>query len=422
MKKMYKWTKFIWTLFFVIASMACSDDKERCVPNEEKPEHSAGALSPVRSYEEALALAQESIGIVDQARTRAASPRRIRAERGQCVTEKGTRNGESTTDTLMYIFNFENNAGFSVIAANRAIAPVLAVTEKGNYTHGVKTGVENFDYYMDLLTEQVASTPVFLGSMPDVPIRPEPQFKTEEVDIDESKGPFVEARWDQDACYGKYYTNTRCGCVTTAIAQIMSFYRKPETIACTVSKSPLYGQTIVLDWDEMMPAPITTDSEEQMAVLMREIGAKVGAKEKGSKGTVAYSEDVPKCVKAFGYSCSTGLESFKSSRVRAALDQGHPVYMAGLNVDKESGHAWVADGYHYTEKGTLYYEYQLVNDGIRSYYDYVLTDSTVKVSDLIHYNWGWSGYYNGYFSSSVPVSAGNYTYNNLRMILSIVRN
>ena len=39
----------------------------------------------------------------------------------------------------MYVFNFENNDGFSVIAANRAVDPVLAVAEKGNYTYGEPT-------------------------------------------------------------------------------------------------------------------------------------------------------------------------------------------------------------------------------------------------------------------------------------------
>lgn len=424
MEKMYKRMKFIWAFFFVIASVACSDDKERCVPNEEKSEDSAVVLSSTRSYEEALVLAQESIGIVDRAETRAASLRRIRAERGQCVTEKCTRNGESTTDTLMYVFNFENNAGFSVIAANRAIAPVLAVTERGSYTHGVKTGVENFDYYMDLLTAQVAATPTYPTIPPIAPIQPRPIIKTEEVDIDKSKGPLVSTRWSQSDFYGRYFTNNHCGCVTTAVAQIMSVYRKPETIACTISASPLYGQTVVLDWDAMTPVPRTTASQEQMAVLMREIGTEVGAKENGSKGTGAYSKDVPKCVKAFGYSCSTGLQSFESYRVRVALNQGRPVYVEGWDVNNPSlGHAWVADGYHYTEKGTRYYEQQLViYDDIHYVYDYVLVGDDVVFSDLLHYNWGWGGLCDGYFESSVPASAQGYTFSNLKMILSIIRN
>lgn len=423
MKKMYEWTKIIWSVFLAIASIACSDDKERCVPNEEKPENAAVVLSPTRSYEEALSLAQESIGIVERGETRAASLRRIRAERGQCVTEKVTRSGESTTDTLMYVFNFENDAGFSVIAANRAIAPVLAVTEKGSYTHGEKTGIENFDYYMDLLTAQVAATPTTFASLPEMPIQPIPKTKEEKVDIDESKGPLVQARWNQSGFYGRYFTNNLCGCVTTAVAQIMSFYRKPETIACTVSASPLYKQTVVLDWDAMTPVPKTTDSQEQMAVLMREIGTKVGAHEEDG-GTPAPSKNVPKCVKAFGYSCSTGLQSFESYRVRSALNQGHPVYIEGWDVNDSSlGHAWVADGYHYTEKGTRYYIETWVSDGGGfGHYEYVPDGENIVISDLLHYNWGWGGSSDGYFASSVPASAQRYTFSNLKMILSITWN
>ena len=157
-----------------VVSCAKIDDESSAVAPEQPARPTV--LLPTRSYEEALSLARKSIALVDRGQTRSATARSIRSERGQCVTTPSTRSGAGS-DTLMYVFNFENNDGFSVIAANRAVDPVLAVAEKGNYTYGEPTGVENFDFYMDAMAQSLAviKPPKF-----DT-IRTTPKFKTVEV-------------------------------------------------------------------------------------------------------------------------------------------------------------------------------------------------------------------------------------------------
>lgn len=149
-----------------VVSCAKIDDESSAVAPEQPARPTV--LLPTRSYEEALSLARKSIALVDRGQTRS-----IRSERGQCVTTPSTRSGAGS-DTLMYVFNFEDNDGFSVIAANRAVDPVLAVAEKGNYTYGEPTGVENFDFYMDAMAQSLAviKPPKF-----DT-IRTTPKFKT----------------------------------------------------------------------------------------------------------------------------------------------------------------------------------------------------------------------------------------------------
>lgn len=109
-----------------VVSCAKIDDESSAVAPEQPARPTV--LLPTRSYEEALSLARKSIALVDRGQTRSATARSIRSERGQCVTTPSTRSGAGS-DTLMYVFNFENNDGFSVIAANRAVDPVLAVAE-----------------------------------------------------------------------------------------------------------------------------------------------------------------------------------------------------------------------------------------------------------------------------------------------------
>ena len=124
-------------LFLTAAAMlsSCTDNyTAEILSADSAPELQVSAPSGrTRSYGEALEIARQSIGIVDGPEvTRAGKARTIRD--GRCVTRQSTRNdGIEQTDTLVYVFNFNDNAGFSIIAANRCVSPVLVVTEQGNY-------------------------------------------------------------------------------------------------------------------------------------------------------------------------------------------------------------------------------------------------------------------------------------------------
>ncbi len=382
-----------------------------------EPQQQRIVLTPTRSYEEALTLAQRSIAIVDKPATRALRPRAIRSTRGQCVTIPVTRNGESQADTLMYVFNFEGDNGFAVIAANRTVDPVLAVVENGNYTYGEQTGVENFDFYMDAMVLELkdrVKPPIF-----DTLIAL-PSFKTVEVDEERHCDPLVPVNWDQDGVYGAYADNGIAGCVAVAMGQIMTYHRHPSSITTTYPNNGFTqhcGETIVLDWGQLIAYPYVY----QVSALLREIGQKVGMDYKNENASGASPSKVPGGFRAFGFQCGS-YSAFDINSIWSELDKHRPIFMEGRrSTDTDKGHAWVGDGYIYTLKGKRYYTLQIVDDGIhKPYRDYVLTSSDVVMRSLIHYNWGWNGRFNGYFGTSSSVDVGDRTYINLRMLIPYI--
>lgn len=398
------------TFLALALAVSCSKFEEDAAPVDPKQ---PAAWSPTRSYDEALSLAQQSIALVDKGKTRSARSRRIVSRRGQCVTMPTTRGGQSLTDTLMYVFNFEDNDGFSVIAANRAVDPVLAVTEKGNYTYGEPTGVENFDFYMDLMAQGLSgmSKPIKIDTLHTMPM-----FKTVEVNESRSCDPLVPVNWGQESPYGDYCSNGISGCAATAIAQIMAFYRFPSLIMTTYTDAPHAGETIALDWTSMISYPYGY----QVPALMREIGQRVGMDYSNPNSSGANPNKVANCMRSFGYACSE-FANYNISTIRDNLDNWQPVYVIGYST--LGGHAWVADGYEYSRIGTQYYEWRLVDNdepGLIPHYEYVLTSSTVQTTNLVHYNWGWDGWCDGYFTPGNGVASGNgNTYNGLQMITSI---
>lgn len=406
----------------LLETASCSKTEEMNLPVSE-PETQVQHLivTPTRDYEEALAIAQQSIALVDRPATRAQRPRTIRSSRGQCVTVPATRNGESQTDTLMYVFNFEDDNGFAIIAANRAVDPILAVTEKGSYTYGEKTGVENFDFYMDVLTSglgDVVKPPIF-DTMITIPA-----FKTVEIDEERHCDPLILAQWGQDDVFGAYANNKKAGCAPVAMAQIMSYHQFPTTITTTYPDNGYTqhaGETIEVNWQNLIAFPWYN---YRASALLREIGERVHTDYISKSDSSGTSPDmIPRGFRAFGYNCSN-YSAFDFASIYSALDEQRPVLLGGDNqISGKGGHAWVADGYKYERKGTEYYELRIIDDGIRQYRDYVLVNSTVTTQKLLHYNWGWFGNANGYFAAknqcSIDVGEDHFDYQNIIALTSI---
>ena len=184
------------------------------------------------------------------------------------------------------------------------------------------------------------------------------------------------------------------------MGQIMATYKYPTLITTTYPNNGFtqhYGETIELDWEIMVVYP----SVYQIPALLREIGQKVGMDYSKSGESEAKVSKIPAGFRAFGFQCG-GYSAFDIGLIRSALDKHRPVFIDGRkSTNTKKGHAWVADGYIYTRKGTEYYELRIIDDGFRKpYRDYVKVSSNVVTTDLVHYNWGWDKSLNGYFAAN----------------------
>lgn len=409
MKKNVVQTSFqlFFTLSILCSFTSCSLRDDIVIP-QSPDEVNKIFLPPTRTYDEALAIAENSIKIIEGADTRQAVSRKICKDGSQCVTCLSTRGTTNDIDTLMYVFNFEDNAGFSLVAANRAISPLLGVAEKGNYTYGEKTGADNFDFYMEKLVDNLQG----IKPPPFDTLLTGPKFKNVEINEHSECPPLVSVNWNQNGVFGAYCGNRIAGCTAVAFAQIMSYYEYPNTFSTTYTGAPHAGETISIDWTSVKSNPYTF----QVSALLREIGERFIMDYSDSTSSGASPSDVPKGIRTFGYNCPLTYTSFSSEPIRTLLDNCRPVYVRGNESAKGRGHAWVADGYEYSRTGTEYYEWRVIDELFgKPIYDYVLVNSTVVTTDLLHFNWGWGKSYNGYYTAIDSRSAGGYTFQNNKM-------
>ncbi|MCF8368578.1 MAG: C10 family peptidase [Bacteroidales bacterium] len=292
-----------------------------------------------------------------------------------------SQNGEP----VYYIFNVGNDKGFIIISAEDHVYPVLGYAFEGSYSNDPGFDATNFNYWMDNYTNQIIYTRE--NSLPaDEYISASwsnllvPSSKPENFD---DVNPLLTTLWDQ----GTYY-NQLCpsdpsgpgghvwaGCVATAMSQVMKYHNYPDQgtgshsyyAAGYGTQTANFGAT-TYDWASM-PNQIYSNNVA-IATLLYHLGVSVDMQYSPS-GSGAYSSDARDAlVNYFGYSqnamllpkSSFPIETF-IYKLKNELNLNRPVYYSGSG--SAGGHAFVCDGY--------------------------------QGNDHFHFNWGWSGYANGYF-------------------------
>ena len=385
--------KFYLFVCLALFALACTENDISNVITLKKDDNSK---SSIRSFDEALEIAQASIVMVDgQAKTRAASPRKIALSESKVYKlDAKTRTSSEMNDTLMYVFNFENNQGFAIISANRNAEALIAVTEKGYYDPDIPSEVEGFNFYIEMAKE-------YLRLWPIDPIDPDSIYRDSIViapDYSLEVGPYVSVAWGQFSPEGELCPNGISGCTNTALAQIMSYYEYPASINITYNNTPYVEN---LNWSLMKshvtqhPYSNCSSQTTHMSIsqLHRQLGhlnnSQYAYNHTGTNSTV-YAKGT---MQGLGY--QTGdWNSYDIALAMNHLNANHLLLMIG-NVNSGGGHAWLSDGYLPYRQ----YVYRLEPIGIDG--AWVVTNVTPGTVVLYrcHMNWGWYGVYNGYFST-----------------------
>ena len=395
-------------IFAASTLFACTQDSidNLSVQTEEETE-AMNELPKRRTYEEALAVAQDAIGLLgENSTTRSGKPRSINTADVQYIVNTSSTRSTEEPDTLMYVFNYEDNAGFAVVSANRATEELIAVTEQGNYVAGEETGNGGFDLYMDMAEQYVAMAAEPLPGVggDDDGMEEFTEFRMF-VDRDTiTYGPYIPVRWGQDWPYNKACPiqngkRTKAGCVATAIAQIMTYYKHPTSMTIYDTYS-VYEQD--LDWTNINKHVYTESTASTVCsqctvsgwhnvigALVAQIGREVNMWYTDSVSS-AFSENVASALTSFGYTCDP-FRNYANTTVTSSIKSGKLVYMCGAVAGANIGHAWIVDGYRRV--------HALHRECIRPMSQLFWTELRRWTTDdyYYHINWGWNGDSNGYF-------------------------
>ncbi len=304
-------------------------------------------------------------------------------------------------------------SGFIIVSADDEVEPIIAFSENGKYdlttdnplasladkdlrqrTSYVrnrvksKSSTENEQYFAEMQSKWKSISAIIVSKASN---------GTTDSDMDEILvEPLLKTEWDQteaggNLCYN-YYTpnNYPCGCVATAMAQIMYYHQYPiDSIGAVSSSITIDGITETrttiggdgvggqYNWGAMQTTPnyyTSETSRKAIGALCYDAGVSVGmsytASGSGANTLNAGDAflDVFKYSNAIKGGNQNGID--KANLDKILISNLFATYPVMLGIDgNDGGHAIVADGYG-------------------------IDNST----DLYHLNMGWTGLYNLWYN------------------------
>ena len=305
-------------------------------------------------------------------------------------------------DSYIYVVNLIPK-GFILIAADDAATPIIGYSTSNNWQEKevpiqLQSMLENWNDQMHLIvTRQLPAdlaTSVMWSKYNRDAMTFEPNRNFRNV------SPLITSIWGQGTYYNAQTpSGTPVGCVATAMAQIMRYWAFPTVGQGSNSYNcPPYGVqsanfgTTTYNWAAMPNA--LNNHNASVATIGRHAGVAVNM-QYAPDGSGAYSTDVPAAlINYFKYKSTTQYKSRSSYSaqnwdilIKGELDNARPVYYSGSSTGS-GGHAFIVDGYTGTYPSATY-----------------------------HVNWGWYGYYNGYFAlASLNPGTDNFSNNQAAVI------
>ena len=284
---------------------------------------------------------------------------------------------QAETAASYYVFNVGEQEGFIVVSGDDRTPAILGYAVGGSFD--AANIPANMQAWLQGYEDQISKLDQYPAAQTSVASH-------------EAIAPLIKSTWGQGAPYNLMCpidpTNNEgsySGCVATAMAQVMNYYKYPEmtTAAIPAYTTDYYGFSMraiaktTIDWDNMLDQydESATEAQQQaVAQLMLLCGQSVKM-DYTAYGSYTYSNYVTTALsKYFGY--DKNVHYAIRNLYRAAewdnliyqeLQEGRPVIYRGSSL--RDGHAFIIDGYS--------------EDG------------------LYHVNWGWYGNYDSYFLLSV---------------------
>lgn len=338
---------------------------------------SARTLTP----DEALARLQTGDMPAKAAPLRVAKqPSQLRLAKTQ-ATENGT--------PAVYVFERTDRKGYLVLSADDSAQPLLGYSDSGSFP-------EQLPPAMQWWLEEYARQIEFNTSNQSAITMPR-----KEAEADERKAiePMLKTNWDQDAPYNsqcpKYGSvETYTGCVATAMAQVMKYWEYPKKGRNKISyNASTIGRRLSLDFslkefdwanmiDEYEDGRYNQQQADAVAYLMKACGYSVKM-DYGTDSSGALAMNISSALTHFfnydgniDYQLRAYYGAYEwEQMIYDNLNEVGPILYGGTST-LGGGHSFVCDGY----------------DG----------------NGYFHFNWGWTGMSNGYFSLDVlnPGSLG----------------
>lgn len=306
---------------------------------------------------------------------------------------KSMRMAAKNDDTLaFYVFSNGKDKGFTIVSGDDCMPEIVGYSDKGNYDDDElpENYISFMKAYRNLADRVTKGKAQALQNVEEAK-----RYRNASKSITAVSPLLGDIEWSQYAPFNNMcpqydgVNNAASGCVATAMAQIMAYYKYPAQLAQDIpgyekqwesntTKVATIAKTDgVYDWDNILAKYSSNGYSQEQADAVAKLVYHCGAAVQMGYGKVsgAYASPVP-LANYFGYDADLMQKVFRNSFtlfewtdiLDNELAAKRPVLYSGTS-SIEGGHEFVCDG--------------------------------KDDNGLYHINWGWNGRMNGYFDLAI---------------------
>ena len=409
-------------------------EKKKYVSENNLDELLAISSSPQRSKDEALAIARQFSTTSTRSNSMAKSQLSNDFDIDVVLAEQSPKTYSTNSDkivavdTMLYVLNRKDNNGFFIISGDKRLPDLLCHSFEGHLDKGNIDDDSGFSVFLSRLPAYYQSAldkfyarldsleALEQATEDDEPLtyrrrrrRPRPaRYRYEYSDWQEVSRTtnLVPVNWGQGSPYNNEAPlinnqHAAAGCVAIAAAQLISSFKYPYSY-----KGEALNWNLLTKYPSYYDYRYTFDERivyaKQVASLLRKIGDKLG-NSWGLEATGSRTERIPGLLREMGYRHIPGITSYNADGIISSIAQNRPAILEGYSEHRKKGwfifkrdvyskgHDWIVDGFLRQER-TVKKIYKKTNAVVET-----KTESRI----LLHCNWGWSGFGNGYFNPGV---------------------
>lgn len=335
-----------------------------------------------------------------------------------------------------YVLNVDGQHGFVIVSGDDRFRDILGYSDTGNFD--IDEVPDGLAYWLEALSAEMEANKAYYdangisrinkaaqmqgGAMEDI----EPLLKTHwsQGTPYNQQVPILYDAGDESGYLTKHDGKASTGCVATGTAQVMAKWKYPSKgIGSYTNSKNAQGKFTVnfanetYDWDlirnnygsyiagngdpnnprNYQTARFTDEEAAEVAKLCYHVGVAIDAQwniSGNGETAAANSNSIRALVNNFGYNKNAhmvsrdimSLGAYKALLIEE-LKAGRPILYSGFSSSGGVGHFFVCDGYQAS-------------------------------TSTFHFNWGWAGTFNGYYTLSslepgvggIGAGNGNYTY------------
>lgn len=353
---------------------------------------STSALASPRTFSQAKAIAERKAALLG-----------IKIDKKAAAKAPSMNGGTTTALSPYYVFPFGENKGFAIVSGDDDMPEIVGYADHGTYDANnmpaaMAAFLNNYRATIEAMKQGNASAIKNIAEAK--------ALRANNTRATTAVSPLLgDIKWNQSEPYNNMcpkYDGTNLsatGCVATAMAQVMMYWKYPNELKADINKYETYTHKLPVagelkgqkyDWDNMLPTytnnNYTQTQADAVAKLMLHCGKAVEMDYGEESGAIVTPG---RLAKYFGYDSDLMLDLMRSCFTLAEwtaiidkeLQAKRPILYSGRTTN--GGHQFVCDG----------------SDG----------------NGLYHINWGWGGYQDGYFDITIlnpgqgGIGAGNVT-------------